>query len=144
VYLDKISIAILFHMDSLAKRIQTSRKLRGISQKELAQKIGVTAGAISQYESNHSATEPTIKNLSKIAIELNVSFEWLATGRGEADIEDFLLDLTRMYKKDDRLSLLLTDDQIQFLESYKKLPDDWQIRYQFILDATVNSLRAIK
>ncbi len=144
MYLDKISIAILFHMDSLAKRIQTSRKLRGISQKELAQKIGVTAGAISQYESNHSATEPTIKNLSKIAIELNVSFEWLATGRGEADIEDFLLDLTRMYKKDDRLSLLLTDDQIQFLESYKKLPDDWQIRYQFILDATVNSLRAIK
>ena len=139
MYLDKVSIAILSHMDSLAKRIQASRKLRDISQKELAEKIGITAGAISQYES--SATEPTIKNLSKIAIELDVSFEWLATGRGELDIEDFLLDLTKMYKKDDRLSLLLTDDQIQFLESYNKLPSDWQKRYQFILDATLKSLK---
>ena len=95
--------------------------MRDISQKELAKRIGVTAGAISQYESTHSATEPTIKNLSKMAIELDVSFEWLATGRGDADIEDFLLDLTKMYKKDDRLSLLLTDDQIKFLESYKKI-----------------------
>jgi hypothetical protein len=30
---------------------------------------------------------------------------------------------------------------IKFLESYEKLPDDWQEKYQFIIEATVSSLK---
>lgn len=143
MFLDKISIPILARMDSLAIRLRVTRKLRNLSQKDLANRIGVTSGAISQYESSSdSATEPTLSNLIKIAIALDVSFEWLATGRGEQGIEDFLLNLTKMYKQDDRLSLLLSDDQIGLLELYKKLPKDWQEKYKYILKATVTSLES--
>jgi transcriptional regulator with XRE-family HTH domain len=48
--------------------------------------IGVTSSAISQYETQ--LNEPSIKNLSKIAIALNISFEWLATGREVVMFDD--------------------------------------------------------
>ena len=137
MFLDEISIAILLKMDSIAIRIREARKLKDLSQKKLAENIKVTSSAISQYET--SQTEPSIKNLAKIAVALDVSFEWLATGRGEKGIEDFLQKLANNYKKDKRL-LLLNNDRAEMLELFEKLPKDWQEKYQYILRATVTSL----
>jgi len=138
MYFDKLSIAILASMKSIAIRIRESRKLKKISQKELSELISVTASAISQYETGQS--EPSIKKLSKIAIALDVSFEWLATGRGEQGIEDFLQKLADNYKKDKRLCLL-DDDKSEWLELYEKLPDDWQKKYKYVLKLTADSLK---
>ena len=78
-------------MELLAERIKQARQSKNLSQKQLAQRIGVSASAISQYESNsHFHSEPSIKNLINIANVLGVSFEWLATGRGNQNIKDFL------------------------------------------------------
>ncbi|SMN15363.1 hypothetical protein CRYPA_1411 [uncultured Candidatus Thioglobus sp.] len=123
-------------MNSLAIRIKKFRQLRGLSQKELARKIGVTSSAISQYESSSSFnSEPSVKNLRKISQEFNISFEWLATGRGLQNIEEYLIDVTDIYENKGDL-VLLTKEQKKLLELYEKHPKDWQKKYLAMLDAT--------
>ncbi len=137
MYFDKLSIAIIRSMKSIAIRIREARKLRNISQRELSEMVEVTASAVSQYETSQS--EPSIKNLARIAVALDVSFEWLATGRGEKEIEEFLHNLASNYKKDNRL-ILLNDDRAEWLDLYEGLPEDWQAKYKYVLKLTANSL----
>lgn len=65
---------------AIGRRIAEARNLRGISQSGLALGIGVSRGAVGQWESGETA--PTTENLSAAAKELRVFFDWLATGRG--------------------------------------------------------------
>lgn len=65
---------------SIAERISEARLARGWSQQRLANAIGTTRSACSQWESGRSL--PNIHNLAQIAVLLRVPFEWLATGRG--------------------------------------------------------------
>lgn len=62
-------------------RIKNLREERGFSQGELARQVGVTQPTVSDWENNK--TEPTVDNLRILAVEFDVFFEWLATGRGE-------------------------------------------------------------
>jgi transcriptional regulator with XRE-family HTH domain len=72
----------------LPKRITEERKKRGLSQAQLADKAGVTPGAISQIESGQRI--PTIPVLSGIAKVLGVSIDYL-TGKSEkSELEDLL------------------------------------------------------
>lgn len=130
--MDKLSIAILLYMDSIAIRIRESRKAKGLSQKQLADAIGVTPSAISQYEIK-SGTEPSLKNLSKIAKALDVSFEWLATGRGVKGIEETLIKITEHYKDDERL-VLLTDRQQKLFDAFIELPEIWQDNFISLIE----------
>lgn len=140
MFRDKESLAIISDfMKSIAIRIREARKLRNMSQKDLAGAVNVTDSAISQYETGQ--TEPTVKNLSSIAIALDCSFEWLATGRGEKEIEDFLQQLANKYKTDKRL-ILLDNDRADLLELIEKLPEDWREKYKYVIELTVNSLES--
>jgi len=65
---------------SIASRILTTHKQKKISQLQLAAMIGVTKSTYGQWE--RGATTPSVETLSRLAIELDVHFEWLATGRG--------------------------------------------------------------
>lgn len=58
-----------------------------MSQTELAERVGVTRSAVSNWESM-TATLPASKHLQQIAHAVAVSYEWLATGRGEATLKD--------------------------------------------------------
>jgi len=72
----------------LPKRITEERKKRGLSQAQLADKAGVTPGAISQIENGQRI--PTIPVLSGIARVLGVSIDYL-TGKSEkSELEDLL------------------------------------------------------
>jgi len=127
-------------MESLAIRIKQSREIKGFSQKKLADEIGITSSAISQYEStSYFHSEPSLKNLVKLAKALNVSFEWLAMGRGIKEIEDFLLNEQITYKDDNRL-ISLTKEQKDILLLFEQLPPDWQQKYKFMLNAVTTSL----
>jgi transcriptional regulator with XRE-family HTH domain len=42
----------------------------------------VKRSAVTQWENAHGTT-PSVEHLIRIAIEAGVSFEWIATGRGE-------------------------------------------------------------
>lgn len=65
----------------LTSRIRIARQNAGLSQQELSERIGVTRGAVANWESDSEIT-PTVEHMIRLAILTGVSFEWLATGRG--------------------------------------------------------------
>lgn len=67
---------------SIGKRIKEARKLRGLSQNELAAKIGIKQPTLSELESGES--QGTTR-LAQLAHALGVSPLWLETGRGPQD-----------------------------------------------------------
>lgn len=63
------------------QRIRRARTVRKWTQARLASAIGVHRSAVAQWE-QHRGTTPTVAHLSAIADALEISFEWLAMGRG--------------------------------------------------------------
>lgn len=70
---------------ALRERIRQARELLGMSRAELARLVGVGASAAVQRE-QPKGTLPSGANLIAIAYATDVSFEWLATGRGMARV----------------------------------------------------------
>lgn len=64
-------------METTGARILEARKQRGLSQREVAERLGITVQAISQWENNR--TEPTGR-LKRLADILDVSEQWLIQG----------------------------------------------------------------
>jgi transcriptional regulator with XRE-family HTH domain len=62
-------------------RIRFARRGAGLTQTQLAEKIGVSRSAVAQWERS-DGSNPSAGNLASLAMALNCSFEWLATGRG--------------------------------------------------------------
>jgi DNA-binding XRE family transcriptional regulator len=56
-------------------RIKSARKSLGLTQADLAKKIGVTKQAITTYETG--IREPSFRNLIKLSRVLNVTTDWL-------------------------------------------------------------------
>jgi len=71
-------------MVSMALRIRRCRTLAGLSQGELAHRVGVHRSAVTQWERD-GGTHPSTEHLASISVATNVPFEWLATGRGHPD-----------------------------------------------------------
>jgi len=71
--------------DDIGKRIKQLREARGgLSQSEFASKLGkTTRGAVGNWERGLGIKR---ENLEAIAAKFSVSFEWLATGRGEMEV----------------------------------------------------------
>ncbi|MFT6023524.1 MAG: transcriptional regulator with XRE-family HTH domain [Ascidiaceihabitans sp.] len=70
-------------------RVAAAREQSGMTQKELARRLGVRAGTIRSWEEDTS--EPRANRLSIMAGILNVSMMWLINGEGvgaEAPDED--------------------------------------------------------
>jgi transcriptional regulator with XRE-family HTH domain len=85
-------------MDILNKagksRITELRELLKYSQKDFAEKIGITQGALSQIESGKS--NASFDTLKKISDEFNINCNWLIKGIGEvslSDVENILPDV---------------------------------------------------
>lgn len=66
---------------AIGNRIKEAREAANLKKTQLARLVGVTKGAVGNWEAEGRAA-PSTENLAKIASALNVSFEWLATGRG--------------------------------------------------------------
>lgn len=64
-----------------ARRMRTARQHKELSQRELAMHLGVSRGAVANWESDNG-TFPAMERLQRIALVAGVNFEWLATGRG--------------------------------------------------------------
>lgn len=69
-------------MKQLHQRIREARRLVGLSQEQFALDLGVSRGAVAQWEMV-DGTSPTVDNLIAIARRTGMAFEYLATGRGE-------------------------------------------------------------
>lgn len=63
-----------------ARRLKEAREAKGIKQRELAERIGVSYQTISAYEKSDTTGKiknPTLENAVSIAKELGVSLDWL-------------------------------------------------------------------
>lgn len=77
-------------MDDMATRIRMARLRAGLTQGQLAERIGVTRSAVANWEIS-TRPKPNVANLVAIAIETNASFEWIATGRGNIALKNELV-----------------------------------------------------
>lgn len=63
-------------------RLYQLRRERGLSQEELADRLGVTRQAVQKWEAG--ASRPDMDNLVLVAREFDVSLDWLLTGQERA------------------------------------------------------------
>lgn len=73
-------------MQQFSDRITFARKRLGLSQAQLASILGVSRGACGQWEQGVST--PSVSHMAELARVTEVSFEWLATGRGRVEMDD--------------------------------------------------------
>lgn len=64
----------------LSMRVRKARHQAGLSQQVLAERMGVTRGAVANWECADAV--PAARRMGRIAKVTGVSYEWLATGRG--------------------------------------------------------------
>jgi transcriptional regulator with XRE-family HTH domain len=58
----------------LAYRLRLARDMRGLTQPQLGERIGMAPAQVSHYE---RGTRPTVDNLRKLAVALDVTTDWL-------------------------------------------------------------------
>jgi transcriptional regulator with XRE-family HTH domain len=94
-------------------RVRATRRDRGLTQDELADKVGVSRSAVAQWETGR--TGQVTGNLSRIADALEVSVEYLMYGEDKRAAGDVRqgdeLALLRLYREcdpEDRQILLRT------------------------------------
>ena len=69
----------------IGSRIRQLREQKQYTQQELADKVGLTSGAIGQYETGRNL--PRFKRLERLAAEFGVTTEWLMTGDDPEETE---------------------------------------------------------
>lgn len=71
--------------ERICDRVREARTRANMTKADLARRVGVCISAAVQWE-NRNGTSPTVANLARIAQISQVSFEWLATGRGSRNL----------------------------------------------------------
>lgn len=70
-------------MNTFAARLLQARSAAGLTQKELADAVGVSTVQLSRYEGGKSTPRPRV--MAQLAIALGVNTQWLADGSRPAD-----------------------------------------------------------
>ena len=79
--------------DPFPSRLTQARDLRGISQTDLAKKVGIPASSISHFEAG--TRKPSFDNLRRLATELAVSTDFLL---GRADSPDLVVEADILHR----------------------------------------------
>lgn len=74
---------IVDHLDRIGERLREERTKKGLSQRELARRLGLSASLISQLESGMS--KPSVGTLYAIVTELDVSLDQVIRREGLAE-----------------------------------------------------------
>jgi transcriptional regulator with XRE-family HTH domain len=83
----KKGLSKMYDMENFAKRIQTLRKAKGLSQEELAGRLSVTAQAVSKWENGQSY--PDITTIPTVAAVLGVTVDGLFGRKPEEEKHTF-------------------------------------------------------
>ncbi|MBU0500152.1 MAG: helix-turn-helix transcriptional regulator [Gammaproteobacteria bacterium] len=108
-------------MQQFSDRITFARKRLGLSQAQLASILGVSRGACGQWEQGVST--PSVNHMIELAKVTEVSFEWLATGRGNIE-PDNQGDMNEPNGLDNLSGRPITGDLRETLIWLQKLPID--------------------
>ncbi len=74
----------------IGERIRECRKLKNMSQSELAEAIGVSDNTISNMETGNNNVK--LENIEKVANFFKVSLDYLVKGVGQSSLDDKFLD----------------------------------------------------
>ena len=96
------------HTYSLGKRIKAARKKHGLTQNLFAKKMGVSKGAVINYEKDYRA--PDAHFLIRMIKLFNISSEWLLMGSGPMDPK---------YNGPGQLGFPLDDDVLKMMEYFQ-------------------------
>lgn len=97
----------------IGNNIKLYRNKKGLTQKQLAEKIGTTDSAITRYESN--SREPSIEIITKIAKALNISINELLDDKVVSNDIGSKIISAKIFRKldDEQLSKLTGIDELQ-------------------------------
>ena len=96
---------------TLGQRLRKKRALLGLTQKQLAEHLGVTAQHISAIE--HDKSTPSLTFIGKLAEELGTSTDYLITGK-----EEIIYEAIPAIKADKSLKLAEKKTLIFLVESF--------------------------
>ena len=94
-------------MSTLGQRIAELRSGRGIKQNELAERLGVSAQAVSKWENDISC--PDISVLPQLAEELGVTVDELLTGKECGPVVRMMTEEERKKKLDSMVFRVIVD-----------------------------------
>lgn len=105
-------------MKTLGDRLKKAREEKRYTQMDVAQKLGITNGALSGYERNYR--EPDIATIKKLAELYGVSVQWLLTGDDSIDFpnEDYTAALLGFDERKRRILEWLkdfTDEEVEHM-----------------------------
>jgi transcriptional regulator with XRE-family HTH domain len=96
------------HTQSLGQRIKAARKKYGLTQTLFANKMGVSKGAIINYEKD--TRSPDALFLIRMVKQFNISSEWLLLGSGPMDAKD---------NRAGQYGFPLDDDLLKMIEHFR-------------------------
>ena len=70
----------------IGERIRTARELKGLTQKDLGNILGVSDGAVANYE--NSKREPNLETVLRLADLFGVTTDWLLGREGPAEARE--------------------------------------------------------
>lgn len=106
---------------SIGKRVRKARKAKGLSQAQLAAKVGISQSTLSELEGGDSASTGYTASL---AAALGVSALWLESGRGperplptsDASELDRVIELLALYKASSSVGRATIFDAARFAD----------------------------
>jgi transcriptional regulator with XRE-family HTH domain len=126
-------------MEEINARIRGLRKKKGLTGAELAELIGVSQGNVSDWENTRKKSTPSAKALIAIALNLDVSLDWLMLGKeSEGQVEERVKDQNFDISPEEydlivKLRALDVDNQAEAIEiierKYARLSKDSQPRH---------------
>lgn len=108
------------------KRLELARKLKGLRKNQLAEQVGVTPAAITQYEAGRSRPGPGV--LARLALALGFPADFFVSGRPQSSLDPSTTHFRslRATRQLERVSAVaraeLAWELAQLLEHYVRLP----------------------
>jgi len=107
----------------IGERLKLARLMAGMSQRDLAERVGVTAMSISKYEDNRMMPAP--ETLSRLAQVLNVRIEFLLRQAPAVQIDPVFRRHRRMSAKTEQALRARIQDWLErYLLAESMLPDE--------------------
>lgn len=86
-----VSSGYVLAMDTIGARIRFARKLRGLTQEELAKHFSINRVSVAQWEGRGNSPEPD--KIPELARLLTTTTDWLITGNGKVPSESDIRDI---------------------------------------------------
>ncbi len=115
---------------SIGTTIKRMRRERNITQEQLADYLGISTGAVSQWECDRTA--PDITQLPLLANIFDVSTDEILEVGGQKK-EEAILDFIRQYDEFSNKGELISKFDLT-KETYKKYPNDYRVVEKYIVE----------